>query len=186
MDQTSVAPTQTLPTAAIISIAIGCYIVVVGLLLILRQCLMDRGVFSETCCLCCGEGEGLDCCKCGECCMMYCNCCGSPDMEACCDSICPTRRRMDCADIIMCQCCMDNECCQCCYSEEPLCDCGACNCQMQSPDCSSINCCCFELKLNTPPPINGWICWWNLTRGMRTVICRHCLWVNLVKTEMAL
>ena len=52
----------------------------------------DRGVFSEACCVCCGDDKGLDCCNCGECCLNYCNCCGSPDIEACCDSFCPTRR----------------------------------------------------------------------------------------------
>lgn len=139
------------PLPAIICIAIGAYIVVIVALLILRQLLMKRGVLGGT--TCCGK-EGDPCCECCIACGESCNCCGSPNLEGCLDSICPTRRKTECADVVQCRCCTDPEqgCSTCCGGDEPLCDCGNCNCQCQPPACEECNCFCFTCQLKDPAP----------------------------------
>ncbi|KAK2170268.1 hypothetical protein LSH36_3g00057 [Paralvinella palmiformis] len=99
-----------LPLPAIICIAIGAYIVLIIIILLIRQLLLQRGMCAYG--QCCGK-EGDPCCECCIACSESLNCCRSPNIEACLDSCCPARRQMDCVDIIMCQCCADpnNQCC---------------------------------------------------------------------------
>jgi len=132
-----------IPVPAIICIAIGAYLVLIIILLIIRSILISQGVCVKTC-RCFGK-EGEPCCdtccaELGDCC----NCCASPSLTACLDSICPARQQMDCADIVTCQCCADNQCCPCCDASQ--CDCGQCQCQCGSPDCNDVGCCCCKLQ----------------------------------------
>lgn len=135
-----------LPVPAIVCIAIGAYIVLIVLILCIRQCLIQRGKLTDDCCNCCGKERECKCCDCWLAFAESCNCCSNPNLTTCLDQCCPTRKKLTCADVILCQCCETG----CCGSEEPLCQCGNCNfnCQCQSPECQDINCCCFQLQPN--------------------------------------
>lgn len=156
MDSTQVSPASdslALPVAAIVCIAVGAYILLIILILIIRSILQSHGICSQAC-NCCGK-ENQPCCQCCAVLSDTCNCVQSPNLSACLDSICPSRKRMDCADFITCQCCADpnNQCCTCCNSQEPLCDCGQCNCNCActAPDCQDVNCLCFKIQSKAIP-----------------------------------
>lgn len=141
----------TFPVAAIVCIAIGGYVVLIVIVIIIRQVLLQRGMCRENCNWCGKEGE--PCCECCLSCAESANCCKSPNISACLDSICPARKQLSCTDIILCECCSNQD-GGCCGSEEPLCDCGNFNCtpQCSLPECDSINCLCFSLQLKGPHP----------------------------------
>jgi len=146
---------QLLSTPAIVMIAVGGYMTVVIVALIIRQCLKSRGIsicpdwLSEWCC--CGgyQGERSACAACFVSFAEMCDC-QTPSKKSCMDTICPTRQW---CDKTFC-CCMNAEpggdMCQDCQG--PACDCGACNCNCSCnlPECNSINCLCFEIGLGSP------------------------------------
>ncbi|XP_067930438.1 keratin-associated protein 5-4-like [Watersipora subatra] len=137
---------KDIPIAAYVLIAVGAYAVVIATILMIRQCVLAKGL--------CGECR-FNCCQgsCGQWCVEACHAscdCKSPTVTGCLDAICPQRRHMNFADAIMCRCCVEE--CGCC---EDGCQCGDCNCNMGNCDCESINCLCCECKLggsNLPPP----------------------------------
>lgn len=153
-DSTQNVSSDGLPVAAIVMIAIGGYLVLVVIFLIIRQCLKSQGVsicpawVSEFCCgSCCGNEDGTQgCCPCP--CFIalaeMCDC-ATPSKKSCLDSVFPTK-----------QWCDDHFCC--CMNAEPggamcqdwkgpecaLGDCNcACNCSV--PECDSISCFCFTI-----------------------------------------
>lgn len=154
----TVAPTVastsslSLPVAAIVCIAIGSYVLLIVIILIIRSILLSRGICRQSC-YCCGK-EGEPCCQCCATLAEMCSCCDSPSLQACLDSICPARKQMDFGDFVTCQCCTDpnNTCCTCCNSQQPLFDCGMCNCECTAPECNDINCCCFKFQQKALPP----------------------------------
>ncbi|XP_013379640.1 keratin-associated protein 5-5 [Lingula anatina] len=114
-----------------------------------RQCLLSRGICGE--CNCCGKEGEPQCCECwigfAECC----NCCRSPNIESCLDSVCPQRRSMDFADIVTCQCCGEGGCCG---ENEQCCDCGNCGCNCNC-NCDELNCLCCQISLkDAAPPLD--------------------------------
>ncbi|XP_049760066.1 keratin-associated protein 10-11 isoform X2 [Elephas maximus indicus] len=121
-------PSLLLPIPAIVFIAVGVYLLLLGLVLLIRHCLLAQG-----CCTDCSSpcrkpsaSERQDCCwTCAEACDFP-----LPSPALCLDACCPQPTEAGWAP----------HCPHCC----PLCDC-ACACQL--PDCQSLNCLCFEIKL---------------------------------------
>ncbi|XP_077868591.1 uncharacterized protein LOC144359223 [Saccoglossus kowalevskii] len=109
---------ETLPTAVIVVVAIGAYLVLMVLLLIIRSCLQANGFCNE--CAPCGKEDGSQqCCDCWVATAEACNCCAYPNMKACLDSICgPANNKCTLANCVSCQACQDNQCC----GNEPMCD----------------------------------------------------------------
>ncbi|KAM7445603.1 hypothetical protein ABFA07_005869 [Porites harrisoni] len=154
---TNSASDEGLPTAAIVMIGVGAYLVLVMIFLVIRQCLKSQGIsicpawVSEMCCgSCCGgEDDTERCCVCS--CFLpvaeMCDC-STPSKKSCMDSVCPTKQW---CDNTFC-CCMNAEpggaMCQDCNGPEcALGDCNcACNCAV--PECDSINCICFKIDLS--------------------------------------
>ncbi|XP_064649917.1 uncharacterized protein LOC135501622 isoform X2 [Lineus longissimus] len=136
-----------LPVAVIICIAVSCYVFVVIIALIIKQCLQSRGLCGE--CRLCGS-EDQPCCECCISLGQACNCCQQPRVTSCLDRCCPQRKNLcrnkqfDCIDIILCQCCSSPA-----PGKEPLCGCNnmSCSCGCTSPECENINCLCFELNM---------------------------------------
>ncbi|XP_041094689.1 keratin-associated protein 5-4 [Polyodon spathula] len=90
----------------------------------LQQCIRSRGL-CPSCCQCekCAPCGGCEyCLACAESCD-----CRVPSLRGCLDSACP--RSTDCLQV--------STCC-------PLCDCA---CTWQPPECESVNCLCFEIKM---------------------------------------
>ncbi|KAJ6653379.1 hypothetical protein lerEdw1_009280 [Lerista edwardsae] len=133
------AATLFLPLPAIVFLAVGSYLLLLALVLILRQCLLvietrfgdakgARGICANCCT--CEKGSWPSLCECCLACAESCDC------------VLPSPTR-----------CLDN-CCSCAKGWEPgtcsaphwcpLCDCA---CAYQPPDCQRINCICFEIKL---------------------------------------
>ncbi|ELU13760.1 hypothetical protein CAPTEDRAFT_190345 [Capitella teleta] len=141
------APDEQLPIIYIVFIAFGVYIFIFVTGLVIRQLLMKRGLCANNSLF--GK-EGDPCCECCVACGESCNCFSSPSLEGCLDSICPARRTMSFSEIVQCRCCNDpnQQCCGCCGGEQPLCDCGNCDCRCncQLPQCDNINCCCFQIN----------------------------------------
>lgn len=141
---------MSLPVAAVVCIVIGAYVLVIMLLLTVRSILVSGGACTgESCAGCWQCGKQPCCCECSSSLAECCPSCESPAMSvnACLDSVCPARQRMDVGDCVTCQCCADpnnSTCCTSCCSDEPLCDCGecSCSCNCQTPECNEINCCC--------------------------------------------
>eukprot|EP00058_Branchiostoma_floridae_P020374 XP_002605864.1 hypothetical protein BRAFLDRAFT_90817 [Branchiostoma floridae] len=110
-----------LPTGAIVVIAVGGYVTLIVIALIIRQCLLSRGFCGECCSggCCSKDEEEAGCC---ECWMAFAECCNpnAPSMKTCLDSMCP--RQKGCGD----------------------CDCA---CACQPPECETINFLCFEVRL---------------------------------------
>ncbi|XP_066134529.1 uncharacterized protein [Saccopteryx bilineata] len=122
------SPSLLLPTPAIVFIAVGIYLLLLGLLLLTRHCLLAQGCCTDCSSPCRKQGASRPqdyCWTCAEACDFP---VPSPVhyLDACCPQ--PTEAGWD------------PRCPQCC----PLCDC-ACTCQL--PDCQSVNCLCFEIKL---------------------------------------
>ncbi|XP_038619385.1 uncharaterized LOC112694756 homolog [Tachyglossus aculeatus] len=122
-----------MPIPAIVFIAVGLYLLLMGLVLGTRRCLLARG-----CCQDCGESCGktgvrgpcgCHCCCCRRDCAQACDF-TVPSPARCLDACCP--RPAECSWVPGCP-----HCC-------PLCDCA---CACQPPDCQSLNCLCFEIKL---------------------------------------
>ncbi|XP_031573286.1 keratin-associated protein 9-4-like [Actinia tenebrosa] len=155
-------PTQTVPveestltTGEIVIIAVGAYVAVMIIALLIRQCLKAQGIslcpawVTEQCCGSCCSAEGEPSC-CAACLVSFaemCDC-STPTKKSCMDSFCPSKQW---CDETFC-CCMNaqpgGEMCQDCQG--PECNCGGCNCACACdiPDCSSINCLCFKLDLS--------------------------------------
>ncbi|KAF6039289.1 ALDOA [Bugula neritina] len=137
----------TVPIAAWICIAIGAYALVIALILVIRQCVLAKGLCGECRFNCC---EGSFSQWCFESCQASCDC-KSPSVTGCLDAVCPQRQNVNFADAMMCRCCLD----RCCDSDQEGLECGDCKCDMKC-DCDNINCLCCELNLagnnNRPPP----------------------------------
>ncbi|XP_014354153.1 uncharacterized protein SI:CH211-198P11.6 [Latimeria chalumnae] len=117
-----------LPVPAIVFIAVGAYLVLLIIIIVVRQCLLERGFCVD----CCSWGKDLQlgcwkyCLACAESCD-----CKIPSLNHCLDNYCPRSRDCDVGNCLSCSCC-------------PYCDCA---CAFQPPDCESINCICFEIKM---------------------------------------
>ncbi|XP_064613171.1 uncharacterized protein LOC135476954 [Liolophura sinensis] len=88
--QTPVASSTQLPTAAIVCIAVGGYVVLVVIILVLRQCCLARGMCGQW--ELCGKEEQPQCCECCISLSESCDCCKSPSVTSCLDSVCPNRK----------------------------------------------------------------------------------------------
>ncbi|XP_062519051.1 uncharacterized protein LOC134194157 [Corticium candelabrum] len=175
MEDPSVSSSDdSLPTAAIAIIACSCWIGVIIVLLLIRQCCKDRGLLPNCdCgqCQCCedtGEPSCLSAClrSLGETCD-----CTAPSTRAWCDSVCPSRESCHqcCDSCTSCFACLqaEGDCCQgdCCQGEQ--CDCGQCctcpecpdctcpsiecpncACECQTPQCDVIYCFCCQITLS--------------------------------------
>ncbi|XP_036775388.2 sperm mitochondrial-associated cysteine-rich protein isoform X1 [Manis pentadactyla] len=122
------SPSLLLPIPAIVFIAVGIYLLLLCLVLLTRRCLLAQGCCTDCSSLCRKQGASRpqDCCwTCVEACDFP-----LPSPANCLDACCPQPTEAGWAP--PCHCCC------------PLCDC-ACACQL--PDCQSLNCLCFEIKL---------------------------------------
>ncbi|XP_019504250.1 PREDICTED: uncharacterized protein LOC109385938 isoform X1 [Hipposideros armiger] len=122
------SPSLLLPIPAIVFIAVGIYLLLLGLVLLTRHCLLAQGCCANCSSPCRKQGASRtqDCCwACAEACNFP-----LPSPAHCLDACCPQPTEAGWAP----------RCPRCC----PLCDC-ACACQL--PDCQSLNCLCFEIKL---------------------------------------
>ncbi|XP_043942224.1 keratin-associated protein 5-4 [Protopterus annectens] len=125
---TVVPSSLVLPVPAIIIITVGAYLLLVLIAVMVRQCLMTQGMCVDCCSCSKGNQLGLsDCClSCAETCD-----CQVPSMDRCLDDCCPRRKLCDIGNLLACNCC-------------PTCDCA---CACQPPDCETINCICFEIRM---------------------------------------
>nr|XP_048310879.1 keratin-associated protein 4-3 [Myodes glareolus] len=121
-------PSLLLPIPAIVFITVGVYLLLLGLVLLTRHCLLAQGCCTDCSSPCRKQtaSESQDCFwNCAEACDFP-----LPSPAHYLDACCPHPSEAGWAP----------RCPQCC----PLCDC-ACACQL--PDCQSLNCLCFEIKL---------------------------------------
>jgi len=136
--------------AGIVAIAVGGYLFLFAVVLIIRQCLLAKGKdlfppwLSEWCtCGCCCGTQATGCLQgCAE--SLNCQ---YPNRKVILDNICPSKQW---CDQTFC-CCMSSEpggkCLEDCQG--PECGCGdMCNCQCQCQTPNSINCICFEINLS--------------------------------------
>ncbi|XP_058868362.1 uncharacterized protein si:ch211-198p11.6 [Acipenser ruthenus] len=114
----------SLPLPAVVLIAVTAYLLLLMGALWLQQCIRSRGL----CLGCCQCEKGSPCGGCEYClaCAESCDC-RVPSLRGCLDRACP--RSTDCLQ--------GAPCC-------PLCDCA---CTWQPPECESVNCLCFEIKM---------------------------------------
>nr|XP_034990618.1 uncharaterized LOC112694756 homolog isoform X1 [Zootoca vivipara]XP_034990619.1 uncharaterized LOC112694756 homolog isoform X1 [Zootoca vivipara]XP_034990620.1 uncharaterized LOC112694756 homolog isoform X1 [Zootoca vivipara]XP_034990621.1 uncharaterized LOC112694756 homolog isoform X1 [Zootoca vivipara]XP_034990622.1 uncharaterized LOC112694756 homolog isoform X1 [Zootoca vivipara] len=123
------ATTLFLPLPAIIFLVVGSYLLLLALVLVLRQCLMARGLCANCCS--CEKRPWPNMCECCLTCAESCDC-ALPSPTRCMDRYCTcTNQGWEpgaCSFPRLC----------------PLCDCA---CTYQPPDCQNINCICFEIKL---------------------------------------
>nr|XP_032641564.1 uncharaterized LOC112694756 homolog isoform X1 [Chelonoidis abingdonii] len=118
-----------LPLPAIVFITVAAYLLLLLLILALRHCLLARGLCADSCW--CEKGMLGGPSHCCLACAKACDC-ATPSLTHCLDTCCPRRQGWElstCPPFL--RCC-------------PLCDCA---CAYQPPDCQSINCICFEVKL---------------------------------------
>ncbi|XP_075773520.1 uncharacterized protein LOC142825558 isoform X2 [Pelodiscus sinensis] len=118
-----------LPLPAIVFITVAAYLLLLLLLLALRQCLLSRGLCADCCW--CEKGVLGAPCQCCVSCTEACDCAPS-SLTRCLETCWPRCQGWEHA-----ACLSVPRCC-------PLCDCA---CAYQPPDCQSINCICFEVKL---------------------------------------
>ncbi|KAM4812318.1 uncharacterized protein LOC113176459 [Urocitellus parryii] len=120
------SPPLLLPIPAIVFIAVGIYLLLLGLVLLTRHFLLAQGCCVDCSSPCRKKGALQDCCwTCAEACDFP-----LPSPGRYLDACCPQPSEAGWAP----------QCPRCC----PLCDC-ACSCQL--PECQSLNCLCFEIKL---------------------------------------
>ncbi|XP_014677758.1 PREDICTED: keratin-associated protein 5-9-like [Priapulus caudatus] len=134
-----------LPTAAICVIAIGGYVFLIVIFLLIRQVLMDRGMCGECKHVCGKEGEQCACCQCCITTLSQCDC-KSPNCDICVDSVCPKPQKCDCGKLVTCAWCAQKDCC----AGEPLCNSGSCECACSLPECDTVECLCFRIQLRQP------------------------------------
>ncbi|XP_032183666.1 uncharaterized LOC112694756 homolog isoform X3 [Mustela erminea] len=122
------SPSLLLPIPAIVFIAVGIYLLLLGVVLLTRHCLLAQGCCADCSSPCRKQGASRPqdyCWTCAEACDFP-----LPSPAHCLDACCPQPTEAGWAP----------RCPRCC----PLCDC-ACACQL--PDCQSLNCLCFEIKI---------------------------------------
>ncbi|XP_045602214.1 uncharacterized protein [Procambarus clarkii] len=154
-----------IPLAAIFCIAIATYVVLVIIGLSIRQCLLKKGI-------CGGQCHYIPCCNCAElglhCAQACCNWGPKPSCSSLLDYCCPTHQSCSCPHFdscVMCTKCSrcnmfgNNLCQDSCHScrnwcaappmcaAGQLCDCQSCSCTCTTPECSTINCLCFEVTI---------------------------------------
>lgn len=118
----------------ILVISILVYLLLFVIIVVVRQCLVQQGFCVE--CFWCGKENDPSCCAC--CLVLSESCqCSVPTVESCLDSCCPKRKRMDCVDIILCQCCAGSGYGNTCNFGNCKCDCGC------DPGCNHVN---FQLN----------------------------------------
>ncbi|XP_069508135.1 uncharacterized protein [Ambystoma mexicanum] len=117
-----------LPVPAIVLIAVGAYLLAMVLIILIRQCLLAQGLCIDCCSW--DKTSHLGLCDCCFTCAEFCDC-RIPSVASCLDTCCPRSNGCDCESCAG-------------YHFCPLCDCA---CAYQPPDCQSINCICFEIKL---------------------------------------
>lgn len=143
---------------------IGVFFIAVILLLIIRKCLLSRGV--ECCagrcspsCRCEGGTEGGCCDGCRE--LAERLDCSTPDCRVCLDNVCPSRERCSlcCGKLWSCYCCYAaaaacsdvHLCPDCSAIQCPDCSCGDnFHCALKAPDCTKISCLCIEFERAGP------------------------------------
>ncbi|KAL4223507.1 hypothetical protein ACF0H5_016978 [Mactra antiquata] len=91
-----------LPVAAIVSIVLACWVILVLVLFGVYKFLKYRGSCDCECAPCGREGGENTCCKSVS---ESCNCC-NPSLQGCLNSACP-KKKISCVDIILCQCCAE-------------------------------------------------------------------------------
>ncbi|KAM9101008.1 uncharacterized protein LOC141563771 isoform X2 [Sminthopsis crassicaudata] len=118
----------SLPIPAIVFISVVAYLLLLGLVLLARRYLVEQ----DCCTDCRGPCRKTDTHGPFECCQGCAEACDFPlpNPTRCLDACCP--QPMEAGWAPQCPRCF------------PLCDC-ACACQL--PDCQSLNCLCFEIKL---------------------------------------
>jgi len=152
------------PTAAIVVIAVGGYLLLFSIGLIIRKCIISKNLS------CCPEWVKEQC-RCQSCftqtssetgcitqCASACNCVKYPNKQQCMDSCCPTKQW---CDDTFCFCMSkqpEGQCCKCddCCGETNCNDCFDCpECKDCCDDCKfeccaqpeTIDCCCLECGL---------------------------------------
>ncbi|XP_022093229.1 keratin-associated protein 17-1-like isoform X1 [Acanthaster planci] len=158
---TTAAPSEpALPVPVIVVLAVGGYLVLIVLLVVIRQFLVARGVCMA--CAPCGKEDGsLQCCDCWISCAEGCNCCAYPNVKSCLDSVCgPPDNRCSMTKCVSCQTCQNNTCCgdeasgfeSCCGTGDSCsnqgCECAGCDCACQAPECDTIDCFCFKVNMH--------------------------------------
>ncbi|XP_065054330.1 keratin-associated protein 5-9-like [Rhopilema esculentum] len=142
-----VTANESFPVVAIVAICIGGYLLIFCIVILVRQCLLAKGVsifppWMTECCACscsCGSNEGGILQSCAETCNFNC-----PNRKVVLESVCPSK---EWCDQTFC-CCMSaqpgGKCCEDCQGPEcgfgQLCD---CQCQCETPE--TINCICFKI-----------------------------------------
>ncbi|XP_072454985.1 uncharacterized protein [Notamacropus eugenii] len=118
----------SLPIPAIVFISVVVYLLLLGLVLLARHYSVEQGRCTD----CRGSCRKADAPGPFECCQGCAEACDFPlpSPARCLDACCPQPLEAG----------WTPQCPRCC----PLCDC-ACACQL--PDCQSLNCLCFEIKL---------------------------------------
>ncbi|XP_071493461.1 uncharacterized protein [Diadema antillarum] len=135
------ASDPVLSVPVIVVIAIGSYLVVIVILLVIRQFLVARGVCVE--CAPCGREDGsLQCCDCWIALAEACNCCAYPNVKTCLDSVCGPASQACSVEK-----CMTCQACKACCENSGGCECGGMDCACQAPECESIDCLCFKIQM---------------------------------------
>ncbi|XP_005110862.2 scavenger receptor class F member 1 [Aplysia californica] len=135
-NQTSSSETSDddFPVAAIVCLAVGGYVILVIIVLLIRHKLVSKGTCKSDCS---SSVDGGGCCH-GYCLKLSeaCPCCCGTCPDGCLSRICGKRKRTNCVDILLCNCC---------GCTEGSCDClscdGCCSAPCTAPSCSTDGCC---------------------------------------------
>ncbi|KAG8176513.1 hypothetical protein JTE90_021806 [Oedothorax gibbosus] len=137
-----------IPPAAILCLSIALYIVLIVIGLLIRKCLIARGICTD--CFPKMKSESECCGSCGGC-AQQCNW-KVPTVDSCLDAICPAKQRVNCIEFLVC----DWENVQCCNDGGTYtCGSGDYACTWETPKCDNINCLCCEISFRngaSPPP----------------------------------
>ncbi|KAI8783215.1 uncharacterized protein LOC106056159 [Biomphalaria glabrata] len=125
---------EEFPIAAIVCLAVGAYVAIVIIIIVIRYVLLKKGTCQSECC------QGQDCCTCNVCVRLNaaCPCCCTSNADSCLSKLCGQRKRTNCIDILFCNCCGCTDGC---------CDCPSCGtiCCRETNCCREITC-CREIK----------------------------------------
>ncbi|KAH9525414.1 hypothetical protein Btru_001390 [Bulinus truncatus] len=105
---------EEFPIAAIVCVTVGSYVIIVILILVLRYVLVRKGTCQSECCHC------QESCTCNVCVRLSdaCPCCCTPNPDGCLSKLCGQRKRTNCIDILICNCCgCADGCCENCFEK---------------------------------------------------------------------
>lgn len=161
-------PSEPLATPIILVIAIGGYMILLGILLVIRQFLVTRGICVE--CAPCGKEDGsLQCCPCWIAVAESCNCCSYPNIKTCLNSLCGNTRNICTVEkCVTCQVCA-NIC-----GPESGCECAGCDCACQPPECETIDCLCFKMQVH-------WVGWYSERKCNLSTLEWYVIWNYFVQ-----